>query len=94
MYLYIAPIVDLTNTVEGVCDAKTRFWIEELNLHQSDQQCITSGDWLNDRIVTVGSTLLKQAFPHLGGLQDTLLAETLSLDVSRSGFVQVNAPLI
>ena len=52
MYLYIAPIVDLTNAVEGVCDAKTCFWIEELNLHQSDQQCITSGDWLNDRIVS------------------------------------------
>ena len=31
---------DLTNAVEGVCDAKTRFWIEELNLHQSDQQVV------------------------------------------------------
>ena len=37
--------------------------------------------------------LFKQAFPHMGGLQDTILAETLSFEVSRSGFVQVNAPL-
>ena len=78
--------VDLTKGDDG---AKSQFWIEELNLYPTDQQCITNGDWLNDAIITAGLTLLKQAFPQMGGLQDTILAETLSFEVSRSEFVQV-----
>ena len=80
--------VDLTKGDDG---AKSQFWIEELNLHPTDQQCFTNGDWLNDAIITAGLTLLKQAFPQMGGLQDTILAETLSFEVSRSEFVQVKS---
>ena len=81
--------VDLTKGDDD--GAKSQFWIQELDLHPTDQQCITNGDWLNDRIVTAGLTLLKQAFPQMGGLQDTILAETLSFEISRSEFVQVNS---
>ena len=51
--------------------------------------CLTKGNWLTDDVINAAQNLLKRAYPHVGGLQDTILAETLALDVQEGEFVQV-----
>ena len=44
--------------------------------------------WLTDNVINAAQTLLKRAYPNIGGLQDTALAEILAFDVQRE-FIQV-----
>ena len=45
--------------------------------------------WLTDDVINAAQTLLKRAYPNIGGLQDTALAEILAFGVQRGEFVQV-----
>ena len=45
--------------------------------------------WLTDDVINAAQTLLKRAYPNIGGLQDTALAEILAFDIQRGEFVQV-----
>ena len=53
------------------------------------QKIISDGDWLTDRIIDAVQNVLRLAHPHIGGLQSTILGETLTFDIQRGNFVQV-----
>ena len=54
--------------------AATQLNFDELGILQSDIQILQCNmgnrAWLNDRLINAGQTLLKEQFPHVGGLQD------------------------
>ena len=62
-------------------------WV--VGLSQDDQSRVTGGEWLNDKLITAFQKLLKQQFPHLSGLQDVSLGQTLSFEIEAAEFVQV-----
>ena len=45
--------------------------------------------WLSDALINAGQKLLKDAYPHIGGLQPTILGMILAFEVQRKQFVQV-----
>ena len=51
------------------------FWIEDLNLKESDKIAIQSGDCLNDHHMHAAHEMLRKQFPHVDGLQSTLLCQ-------------------
>ena len=59
----------------GTCncttDAKTSFWVEELNLLSDHHDDILFGNPLNGDIVNASQILLSKQFPEVGGLQST-----------------------
>jgi len=56
-------------------------WIPSLNLHESDKAIISSGQWLNDKVVDAVNLLVSD---YLGSdVQTSLMAQ------SSSGFAQV-----
>ena len=77
--------MDLTNQK----DVPTVYWIQELTLFPSDRKSLINGRWLNDAVITAGQKLLKDAYPHIGGLQPTILGMTLAFEVQRGEFLQV-----
>ena len=54
-----------------------------------DKECLNQGCWINDNIIKVGQQLLKQAYPHVNGLQPAALGNTLGFEVQTGEFVQV-----
>ncbi len=68
---------------------ESKYWFKKLNLYKEDQVILNKGRWLNDNIINASQLLLKAAYPLIGGLQNTILAETLAFDVQRGLFVQV-----
>ena len=65
------------------------YWVKELCLTESDKLHITKGRWLDDKVVHAAQTLLKKTYPHIEGLQNPLLAQTLEFETCRGRFVQV-----
>ena len=63
--------------------------MEDLGLYQADKLCLTNGKWITDNVINAAQRMLRTSYPHIGGLQDTALAETLSFDIQRGEFVQV-----
>ena len=61
----------------------------EIDLLYKEQKIISDGDWLTDRIIDAVQNVLRLAHPHIGGLQSTILGETLTFDIQRGNFVQV-----
>ena len=55
----------------------------------TDYNCILNGKWITDSIINAGQKLIKEAFPHIGGLQVTTLGEILAFQMERREFVQV-----
>lgn len=80
--------MDLTAQSDPPCKP-TKYWLEDLQLTQEDKQVVSKGKWLTDSVITAAQKLMKRKYPHIGGLQNTVLAETLSFDVQRGQFVQV-----
>ena len=68
---------------------KEKYWIPQFKLKLCDKDIVAKGAWLTDDIINVGLKLLKEAYPHIEGLQETALGETLSYFVSRGIFVQI-----
>ena len=56
---------------------------------KDDRRLVTEGEWLNDKLITAFLKLLKQQLPHLSGLQDVSLGQTLSFEIEFTEFVQV-----
>lgn len=54
-----------------------------------DKDVIIKGTWLTDSIINAGMKLMKEAYPHIEGLQETALGETLTFNVSKGAFVQI-----
>lgn len=70
-------------------DVVQTYWIKELSLWQADRQCIEDNGWLNDNIIKVSQDILKKSHPNIGGLQSTMLGETLTYSIERGKFVQI-----
>jgi len=64
-------------------------WLPELFLRADDKKLIETGDWLTDRHITAAQVLLKKDFPHVDGLQVTLLAETGGWNILVNEGVQI-----
>lgn len=47
------------------------------------------GDWLTDAVINCAQNLLKECYPHIGGLQDTGLGETLAYAIESGEFIQI-----
>ena len=67
---------------------KEKYWVPQFKLKLCDKDIVAKGDGLTDDI-NVGLKLLREAYPHIEGLQETALGETLSYFVSRGIFVQI-----
>ena len=67
----------------------SQYWIADLDLKTSDKAIIERGRELTDRHMEAAHKVLAEQFPHLQGLQSTLLAQTGSFTpVSEcSGFI-------
>lgn len=50
-------------------------WNKELDLTNLDREALVSGQRLTDKHMHAAQTLLKVQFPHLQGLQTTLLSQ-------------------
>ena len=51
-------------------------WVKDLDLNLSDKKILMSGKYLSDKHMQAANLLLKKEFPHLQGLQTTLLSQT------------------
>ena len=82
-------LIDLTNSMSCQPSKPSQYWLEDLCLYPADKESISAGKWITDTVVNAAQMLLQKAYPHIGGLQDTVLAETLAFDIQRGEFVQV-----
>ena len=67
---------------------KDPLWTE-LGLQLIHKQWILKGGWLTDEIINAGQKHLEKSYPAMGGLQNTVLGETLSFDICDGKFVQI-----
>ena len=81
--------IDLTEEKEYNKQRQPRHWIKEFNLYVSDRISILSGEWLTDAVINCCQIFLKLQYPHIGGLQDTCLGDTLPYIIETGGFVQI-----
>ena len=94
-YIYIIAITKFT-TIECVdltdCNSKAEaqeYWLPTLQLLLVDYKSLVGGDWLTDNVINAAQKLLKQSYPHVGGLQITTKGEVLSFDIETAEFVQI-----
>ena len=65
------------------------YWLEDLQLHDEDRQCLSDGNWLTDSVIDAALALLKKAYPYIGGLEPVSLGQTLAFTIQKEEFVQV-----
>ena len=58
-------------------------------LFPEDKQVLLTGRWLTDSIITGGQMLLQKDYPHIGGLQPTVLSTKFQFYVQRGDFIQI-----
>ena len=80
--------VDLTHQ-SLTTNKEDNYWIKELCLFKTDREFLRGGKWLSDAVVTASQHLLKELYPHVGGLQPTTLGLTLGFVVQKTEFVQI-----
>ena len=57
--------------------------ITEMSMHdkwESDLEILQSNSWLNDSLINAGMNLLKSAYPHVQGMQECMLSDTLNFE--------------
>ncbi len=88
--LYIVAfvlVIDLT-TEEATCQP-IEYWLKDLQVYIEEKKILLEGGWLSDNLITAVQRLLKDSYPHIGGLQPPILGETLTFEVRRGKFVKV-----
>ena len=68
-----SPIVITNDDPDPVCT----WWIKELGLHMSDKESLDANMDLTDNVINAAHLLLREQYPHIGGLQDTILGQKL-----------------
>ena len=53
---------------------KTWVKADDIILSEVDEKDISSGGWLSDNVINACQNLLRRQYPHIGGLQSTVLA--------------------
>ena len=93
IHVYLSPPLFLSAhtdlTAKSVSINQSEFWLNDLRLYPADKLCPPNGKWATDNVINAAQRMLRMSYPHIGGLQDTALAETLSFDIQRGEFVQV-----
>ena len=80
--------IDLT--IQALAKNKvTEYWLKDLLLYPFEKNSLSQGNWLTDSVINAAQTLLKQQFPHVGGLLEAVLADTLGFEIQRGEFVQI-----
>ena len=64
-------------------------WIPTLLLDENDKKILEDGRWLNDKHMYAAQHLLKSQFPHISGLQPTILGKARQWEVMTSEGVQI-----
>ena len=54
-----------------------------IELTATDKQVISSGQWLNDNVISAWQRMLAQKFPEIGGLEDTIKQNAASFSVTK-----------
>ena len=79
--------IDLSSTVTS--SEGSHYCVKSLLLYETDRECLRKGRWITDSIISASLKLFKRDHPDIGGLQPTVLGETLSFTIQRGRFVQV-----
>ena len=69
-----------------------KLWQEcgNIKLHESHKKSIEAGEWLCDNVINFCQLLLKKQYPHISGLQSTILADIYGMNPQPNReFVQV-----
>ena len=93
----VEHVVDLTEDSTVVSSDKStttggNTWLSTplYSLHVDKKQEILSPDgWLSDTIIRAAQLLILQKFPHIAGLQDPAVHNSLSFQILRGEFVQI-----
>ena len=64
-------------------------WLPDLHLNTTDKEILTGGGWLNDKHIMAAQLLLKKQFPHVHGLQPTILSQNNGWSIMKEGGVQI-----
>ena len=88
-YTLESEFIDLTAQPDIFVYEPTDYWIKDLKLLPGDKECLSRGKWLTDSLINAVQSLLRNQYPHIGGLQSTSLGETLSFETQRKEFAQV-----
>ena len=78
------------------CNSKAEaqeYWLPTLQLLMVDYKSRVGGDWLTDNVINAAHKLLKQSYPHVGGLQITTRGEVLSFDIETADFEHIRSTL-
>ena len=67
----------------------SEFQLEDLGLYPADRLCPTNGKWVINNIINGCQQLLSNEYPHIRGLTNTSLNETLTFTIQKGEFVQV-----
>jgi hypothetical protein len=68
-------------------------WLQDLDLEGNDRLIIegkASGGWLSDKHMHAAQLLLRKQFPHISGLQSTLLCQSYGFSAVSSDAVQIH----
>ena len=76
-------IIDLTGEAPEV---EIKYWVKKLLLYESDYQVLNDG---SDNIIVAGQSLLAKQFPHINGLQDTILSNGLKFQPVQKDGIQI-----
>ena len=79
----------MTGSNDSDLSTSRQFWIPQFKLYPFHKEIITKGEWLTDDIISAGQDLIKAANPTIGGLENTILGETLSFSICKGDFVQI-----
>jgi hypothetical protein len=78
---------DNKQDIEPVED--TWFQYHSIRLTQRDKQEIMCGGWLNNSIINTFQNMLKEQFPGVSGLQNTVFTPLMQFEPKVNGFLQV-----
>ena len=68
---------DVKSVSDSDPDPEYDWWIQDLNLEQSDLHILSCDQELNDKLINAAQTLLSRQYPTVSGFQSTLLGTKL-----------------
>ena len=90
LFGFLSIIAHIDLTIQPLAKNKvTKYWLKDLHLYPGDKDSLSWETWLTDSVINAAQTLLKHQFPHVGGLQEAVIADTLAFEIQRGKFVQI-----
>ena len=86
-------VIDLTeDSRDSSSGAADRYWLCNALYtltSTNKEEVLSCSSWLSDSVILAAQLLILQEFPHMSGLQHTVLQENMSFQVHRDEFVQI-----